>query len=144
MIIAAVRPSKIVARTKSKVVCESLAICKSPLAILNKKTPGIIDTTDAKPMAAKGMCVCRETGVRSNPTTTQATKAPAATLRPNTLSAVQRRRGDEGQAGMLCDLGGGRLGEAGGGVDARAYRRAAECQAVHAQQCSVDALQIVG
>ena len=35
--------------------CESWASCIRPLAILNRKTPGIIDTTEAKPMAANGI-----------------------------------------------------------------------------------------
>src|SRR4051812_46581561 len=91
MIIAAVRPSNMVARTTSNVVCGSPAIFQSPLAILNIKTPGIIDTTDAKPIAAKGMCLRRETGVRINATAAQATKAPAATLRPSSSSTAQRK-----------------------------------------------------
>ena len=41
-------------------------------------------------MAAKGMWVRRETGVRINPTTIQAISAPAATPKPNTLSATHR------------------------------------------------------
>ena len=49
-----------------------------------------LDTTDAKPMAAKGMCVLREIGVRINATTTQATKAPVAALKPNRVSAAHR------------------------------------------------------
>jgi hypothetical protein len=58
----------------------------SPLAILNRKTPGIIDTTETKPMAANGMCDRRETGVRISPTMRQATKAPVAALEPSTAS----------------------------------------------------------
>src|SRR5690348_17675027 len=91
MIVAAVIPSNMVARTASKVVCGSLAICHSPLAILNMKTPGIIDTTDANPMAAKGMCLRREIGVRINATAMQAINAPAATPRPSSLSTAQRK-----------------------------------------------------
>ena len=34
--IAAVRPSAIVVLSSPSVVCEPLAICKSPLAVLNK------------------------------------------------------------------------------------------------------------
>jgi len=55
MIVMAVTPSAIVALMSSNVVCEPSASCTSPLAILNRKTPGIIETTEAKPMAANGM-----------------------------------------------------------------------------------------
>ncbi len=41
-------------------------------------------------MAANGICVRRETGVRISPTTMQATSAPAATPKPNTVSATHR------------------------------------------------------
>ena len=53
MIRMAVEPSAIVAPMSSHVLCEPSASCTSPLAILNKKTPGIIDTTEAKPMAGR-------------------------------------------------------------------------------------------
>ena len=56
VMIMAVMPSAIVALIRSNVVCEPLAICRRPLAILNRNTPGIIDTTEAKPIAANGMC----------------------------------------------------------------------------------------
>ena len=55
MIVTAVMPSAFVAPKSSNVVCALLASCRRPLAILNRKTPGIIDTTDAKPMAANGI-----------------------------------------------------------------------------------------
>ena len=55
MMVVAVTPSAMVAPMSSNVVCEPLASCTSPLAILNRKTPGIIETTEAKPMAANGM-----------------------------------------------------------------------------------------
>ena len=55
MIVTAVIPSAIVAPKSSKVVCALLASCRRPLAILNRKMPGIIDTTEAKPMAANGI-----------------------------------------------------------------------------------------
>ena len=58
MIIVAVMPLATVAPNSSTVACEPLpAICTKPLASLNRYTPGIIDTTEAKPMAAKGVCV---------------------------------------------------------------------------------------
>src|SRR5712691_12968989 len=47
--IMAVMPSAIVALISSTVVCAPPAICTRPLAILNSRTPGIIDTTEAKP-----------------------------------------------------------------------------------------------
>ena len=55
MIVIAVMPSAIVAPTSSKVVFKLLVSCRRPLAIQNRKTPGIIDTTEAKPMAANGI-----------------------------------------------------------------------------------------
>ncbi len=55
IIVIAVMPSAIVAPKSSKVVFESWASCRRPLPILNRKTPGIIDTTEAKPMAANGI-----------------------------------------------------------------------------------------
>jgi len=53
--------------------------------------PGIIDTTEAKPMAANGMCQRRETGARIRPTVKQATKAPVAALDPSIVSAIYLR-----------------------------------------------------
>jgi hypothetical protein len=50
MMIMAVMPSAIVALISSNVVWEPPAICRRPLAILKRKTPGIIDTTAANPM----------------------------------------------------------------------------------------------
>src|SRR5437870_3280197 len=87
MMVMALMPSAIVRRRSPNVVCEPPASCRRPLAIRNRKTPGIIDTTEAKPMAAKGMCERRATGVRISPTIRQATKAPiAAALEPSTAS----------------------------------------------------------
>src|SRR6267378_2196766 len=43
-------------------------------------------------MAANGICVRRETGVRISPTTMQATSAPAATPKPNTVGGTHRVR----------------------------------------------------
>ena len=71
MMVAAVKPSAIVNLSSSNVVRDPSASCTSPLAILNRNTPGIIDTTEANPMAANGICVRRETGVRITPTTAQ-------------------------------------------------------------------------
>src|SRR5262249_50100385 len=82
----AVEPSARVAPISSHVLCELLLSCKSPLAILNMKTPGIIETTEAKPMAAKGMCHRREAGVRITPTLRHATNAPIGALAPRALS----------------------------------------------------------
>ena len=90
MITMAVMPSAMVALMSSKVVCEPTTSCTRPLAILNRKTPGIIDTTAAKPMAVNGMCDRRATGVRISPTIRQATKAPDAALRPSSVSANHR------------------------------------------------------
>src|SRR5436305_1918216 len=42
-------------------------------------------------MAAKGMCVLREIGVRIDATTTHATRAPVTALKPNWVSAAQRK-----------------------------------------------------
>src|SRR5689334_10339419 len=82
MIVIAVIPSAIVAARSSRVVFELLVSKTRPLAILKRKTPGIIDTTEAKPMAANGMCQRRATGVRISPTTRQATKTPVAAPKP--------------------------------------------------------------
>ena len=76
----ATEPSASVAPMSSHVLCELLVNCTRPLAILNMKTPGIIETTEAKPMAAKGMLHRRETGVMIKPTMRQATNAPVAAL----------------------------------------------------------------
>ena len=82
-------PSAIVALSSSSVVCEpsgKSAGGRSPSG--TGKTPGIIDTTEAKPMAANGMCRRRATGVRISPTTRQATNAPVAAPNPSTASAT--------------------------------------------------------
>jgi hypothetical protein len=80
VIVAAVVPS-VIAKS-SDVFREPSAIWKRPLAILNRYTPRINDTTDAKPIAVDGMYVRRETGVRISPTTKQAMSAPPATPDP--------------------------------------------------------------
>src|ERR1700730_16952648 len=80
IIVTAIIPSAVVALISSPVECEPSASCARPLAILNRRTPGNIDTTEAKPMAAKGMGQRRATGVRISPTTRQAAKAPVAAL----------------------------------------------------------------
>src|SRR5580698_5381292 len=77
--VTAVTPSAIVAWIRGKVASERPASRTKPLAILKKNTPGIIDTTDANPIAAKGMWYRRAIGVRINPTKAQATIAPLAT-----------------------------------------------------------------
>src|SRR5262245_24453058 len=82
MIVTAVMASEIVAARSSRVVFEPLVSSTSPLVILKRKTPGIIDTTAAKPMAANGMCQRRATGVRISPTTRHATNAPIAAPKP--------------------------------------------------------------
>jgi hypothetical protein len=84
----AVELSASVAVMSSSVLCELSANCTRPLAILNRNTPGIIDTTEANPIAANGMCHRRETGVRTSPTTRHARKAPVAALNPNTARAT--------------------------------------------------------
>ena len=55
MIVTAIMPSAIVPPKSDKVVFELLASCSIQLANLNRNTPGISDTTDAKPIAANGM-----------------------------------------------------------------------------------------
>ena len=87
----ATEPSASVAPMSSHVLCELLVNCTRPLAILNMKTPGIIETTEAKPMAAKGMLHRRETGVMIKPTMRQATNAPVAALAPSAVSATHLR-----------------------------------------------------
>src|SRR5262245_51128328 len=84
----AIEPSASVASMSSHVLCELLVSCKRPLAILNIRTPGIIETTEAKPMAAKGMCQRRETGAMITPTMRHAANAPVAALAPSELSAT--------------------------------------------------------
>src|SRR6266567_858660 len=83
----ATEPSANVAPMSAHVICELLVSCTRPLAILNMKTPGIIDTTDANPMAANGMCQRYETGVRITPTITHAINAPVGALTPSAVSA---------------------------------------------------------
>src|SRR5215813_3865682 len=55
MTLIAVTPLAIVSSRIDELVFELLANWTSPLAILNRKTPGINDTTEAKPMAANGI-----------------------------------------------------------------------------------------
>jgi hypothetical protein len=66
----------------SHVLCELLVSWARPLAILNMSTPGIIETTEAKPTAAKGIRHRRETGAITKPTMRQATNAAVAALTP--------------------------------------------------------------
>ena len=87
----AIQPSENVAPMSSHVLCESLVSCTRPLAILNNKTPGIIETTEAKPIAAKGMCQRRATGVRTTPITRQATNAPTGALASNAVTVTHLR-----------------------------------------------------
>src|SRR5208282_1205764 len=51
----ATEPSPRVAPMSSGVLCELLVSWTRPLAILNMSTPGIIETTEANPTAAKSM-----------------------------------------------------------------------------------------
>src|SRR5215469_18072177 len=87
----AVEPSANVAPMSSHVLWELLVSCTRPLAILNMKTPGIIETTEAKPIAAKGMRQRRDTGVRITPTIRHATNAAVAALAAKTVSATHLR-----------------------------------------------------
>src|SRR5258708_36435583 len=82
IIVTAVMPSATVALMSSNVACEPPASCTRPLAILNRKTPGIIDTTEAKPMAANGMCERRQTGVRVHPAGGEARDRPGGGPQP--------------------------------------------------------------
>src|SRR3982074_2529142 len=71
VMITAVMPLAIVALIRSNVVCEPLAICRSPLAILKRKTPGIIDTTEGRmrrpPLTRLGRNRCdQDCAVRGN------------------------------------------------------------------------------
>ena len=91
MITVAVMPSAMVPLMRSRLGCEALASCVRPLAILNKKTPGIRETTEAKPRAAKGMRRRRATGVMISPTMRQAAKAPIPALAPSSTSNHQRK-----------------------------------------------------
>jgi hypothetical protein len=52
MIVKAVMPSATVAPKSGKVAFALLAGCRRPLDILKRKTPGINETTEAKPIAA--------------------------------------------------------------------------------------------
>ena len=87
----AMKPSASVAPVNSHVLCELVVSCIRPLAILNIKTPGIIDTTEAKPMAAKGICQRRETGAMITPTMRHATTAPVAVSAPTSVRATHLR-----------------------------------------------------
>src|SRR5215469_728908 len=91
MIRTAIEPSASIGPMSSHVLCELFVSCTRPLAILNMKTPGIIDTTEAKPMAAKGMRQRRETGAMITPTMRHAIKAPVATLTPKAVSETHLR-----------------------------------------------------
>jgi len=92
MRITALMPSAIVALIRSSDACARSAICTRPLAILNRRTPGIIDTTEAKPMAANGMCQRRATGVRINPTTRHASRVPSAAPKQRMRQHADRHR----------------------------------------------------
>src|SRR5215831_1288243 len=87
----ATEPSASVAPISSHVLCELLVNCTRPLAILNMKTPGIIETTEAKPMAAKGMLHRRETGVMIKPNDEAGDKCTRCCARPSAVSATHLR-----------------------------------------------------
>ena len=55
MIVTAVIASVMVAPHSPEGAFDSWASCIRPLAIRNRNTPGIIDTTEAKPIAANGI-----------------------------------------------------------------------------------------
>ena len=55
MIVKAIMPSATVAPKSCKLAFALLASSRRPLDILKRKTPGIIETTEAKPMAANGI-----------------------------------------------------------------------------------------
>jgi hypothetical protein len=83
---AAVIPSVTVLRSKSGDALPPGAIrSTSPPAIRNRNTPGISDTTEAKPNAANGSRSRSAIGVTRALTTEQATSAPVSTL----LSPIQ-------------------------------------------------------
>src|SRR6266404_1251597 len=84
----ATEASAMVAPMSSRVLCKPWVSCARPLAILNMNTPGIIETTDAKPTAAKGIWQRRDTGVRITPTTRHATNAPVAAPAPSMVSTT--------------------------------------------------------
>jgi hypothetical protein len=87
----AMEPSANVASMSSHVICELLASCTSPLAILNMKTPGIIETREAKAIAAKGVRKRREIGAMITPTMRHATNAPVAALAPTAVRTTHLR-----------------------------------------------------
>src|ERR1700757_3050275 len=80
--VIALMASPMVASSRSKFAFELLVSCTSPLAVLKRKRPGIIETTEANPMAANGIRQRRATGVRINPTDRHATRAPVAIPAP--------------------------------------------------------------
>jgi hypothetical protein len=84
----AAAPSASVASRRSHVRGEVYVSCKSPLAILNMKIPGTIETTEANPTAAKGICQRRETGARITPTMRHATNTPIGVLAPSDVSTT--------------------------------------------------------
>src|SRR6516165_3682977 len=90
MIMNAVIASAAVAPSRSTVGGVPSAICDRPLAILKRYTPGSIETTDAKPTPANGICQRRETGVRTRATNAHAIRAPLATPAPNKEIEAQR------------------------------------------------------
>src|SRR6202162_2764017 len=61
-----------------------------PVAALNRKKPGIIETTAEKARAAKGRCRRSATGVTRTLTSMQATSAPVAAFVPATEISAQR------------------------------------------------------
>src|SRR6266436_9797745 len=61
-----------------------------PVAALNRKKPGINETTAEKATAAKGKCRRSTTGVARTLTSMQATNAPVGALPPATEISAQR------------------------------------------------------
>src|SRR6266436_5804444 len=61
-----------------------------PVAALNRKKPGIIETTAEKARAAKGRCRRSTTGVTMTLASRQATSAPVAAFVPATEISAQR------------------------------------------------------
>src|SRR3981189_2317546 len=65
-----------------------------PVAALNRKKPGISETTAEKATAAKGRCRRSTTGVTMTLTSRQATSAPLAAFVPATEISAQRDHAD--------------------------------------------------
>ncbi|BBU67881.1 hypothetical protein ICHIJ1_04990 [Fluviibacter phosphoraccumulans] len=77
----AVMPSAVAAgKIDGALFSAFMYISTSALDMRNRKTPGIMDTTDAKAKAAKGIFSLCAKGVATNPAKKQATATPIGAL----------------------------------------------------------------